>query len=147
MGMENVRFDIAGHQALPGSADMFDHGREVGFQVVQAFSDLVEAVFEGVQTGHERGLAVRDVRRSTAAQHGVEVLRVPAKGGRQGLKGAATSATLDGVVLKLAHDRLRDLRAFRKLALSPPEFIHALVDGLGNRRPIFRHVFGGFNRS
>jgi len=73
-------------------------------------------------------------------EDGVKVLGVPAERRGQRLQGPATPASLDDVVLKFPDGRLRDARTLREFALTPSEFIHSLVDGLGDCRPILRHL-------
>lgn len=143
--MENNRLHQGKRPELASIANVLDDGREIGFQAVEAFGDVVEALFEAVQARPQGvgrvGKGLVELRRPSVVEHGVEVLRVPAQGRGQGFQGPRAAAAFDGAVLDLADDRLRDVRALGEFSLTPPQLIHALVDGLGDCRPILRHVF------
>src|SRR5699024_3545108 len=78
------------------------------------------------------------LRRDPVVQNGVEVLRVPAESDRQRLQCAPTPAALDGAMLNLANDRLRNVRPFRKFALTPAELVDAPAYRLRDCRPVLR---------
>lgn len=69
-----------------------------------------------------------------------DVLRMPAQCRRKRLQGPRASASLNDVMLDFANGRPRNMRTFRKLTLSPAEFIHPRVDDLGDGRPVL-HLF------
>src|SRR6266511_2753691 len=145
IGMENIEPSIQRHQGSALRAYVLDYHCQVVFHPVQTFGDFGQVLFEAVQTGPESVSAVPDglarVWRGAALQDCVQVLRVPTQGRGQGLQRPRAAAPLDGVVLKLADDGLGDMGALRKLALPPTELMHALVDGLRDCRPVFRHPF------
>ena len=143
--MENEAISKRNHPALTVLADVLDDRREVALEVVEPFGDLFHALLERVQSGPDGVRAVRDrfvdFGWISALQQEKQVLGVPAERGGQLLQRAGAAFALHDVVLDLADDRLRDVRALRELPLSPAELVHALVDGLGDRRPVFRHLF------
>jgi hypothetical protein len=125
---------------------MTDHPRQVGVHLVEQIGDLAQPLVNGIQAGGDGSAVLADHRLTqlgwgAAAQDGGEVLGVPAQGDRERFEGPGAASPLDGVVLEFAHDRLRDVRALRELALAPSEFVHAFCDGVGDRHPILRHVF------
>src|SRR6478609_4180985 len=155
VGMQlNVIHPNPGHQPAATSllttpltvgARMTDHRRQVGVHLVEQVRDLAKTPVNRVQTGrHSPAIITYRLTHfgwSAATQHSDKVLGMPAKRDRQRFERSRATAPLDGVMLKFAHDRLGDVRALRELALTPPEFIHALFDGVRNSYPILRHVF------
>src|SRR2546421_10145412 len=125
--------------------DMADHGGQVGVHRVEQIGDLAQAVVDCGQPGGHPFVVVADwVTRlgwCSTAEHGGEVLGMPAQRNRQRFQRPRAPSPLDGVMLKFTHDRLGYVRALRELALSPSQFVHALFDGIGDRHPILRHVF------
>ncbi len=65
---------------------------------------------------------------------------MPSQRRRERFQGPCAAAALHDVVLEFANGRPRNMRPLRKLALPPTEFIHPLVDGLGDSRPVL-HLF------
>jgi hypothetical protein len=126
-------------------ADILDNRCETGSDGIKPFGDLLQTFVKRVQSGAHRGLVVADglvsLGRSAAVQHRLEVLGVPVERCGQRLQSPRTTAPLDRVMLEFTDDGLRDVRTLGKLSLSPTQHIHALVDGPGDCRPIFRHVF------
>jgi hypothetical protein len=107
-------------------------------------------LFDRAQVRLDRGepLNDRQGRRAgvvgwiVAGQHGVQVARVPAERDGEGFQGPGAAASLRGVVLQLAHDRLRDVCALGEVALAHAEFVQPSVHRLGNGRPVrSRHRF------
>lgn len=89
-----------------------------------AVGDVGQALLDVVQAGPEavRGIGHRLVCgwRGSVVQQRFQVRRVQAERGRQGLQGSRAAAAFHGVVLDLADDRLRDVRALRQFALTQP---------------------------
>lgn len=79
--------------------------------------------------------------RDATMQDSEQMLRVQTERDRKRFERPVASLALHGVVLDFADDRLGDLRALSQFALLPSELVYALVDGLRDRRPVFRHLF------
>lgn len=75
------------------------------------------------------------------AQHGIEVLGMPAQGQRERLKCAGAAAALGCVAMQLTHDRHRYLSAFGQLALPPVQLGKPRINRLRDRRPVLLHPF------
>jgi hypothetical protein len=142
--MENIRPDKRMPRGLPIAADMLNHRGEIALQPGEKLGNLVQSPFNCFQA-HPRcpisscGLLASS--RQATSKDAVEILRRPAKCHRQRFQSSRATATLDGMALNFPDDRWRHMRALREFALAPSKLIYALIDGVGNRRPILRHSF------
>ena len=143
--MENIRPGKRTLADLPIFADMLNHHAEIGFHVDEKLGDLVEAPFERIQARRQRLTAACDwlacSRLPDPVEHLVKVLWLPAERYGQRFQRARATAALDGVTLDLSDGRQRHMRTFREFALTPSKLSYALIDGLGDCRPILRHPF------
>ena len=142
--MENVQPNTGQRPGLAVFADMVYHCCEVRLDSGQSISDLAQMLFERIHAGPQTFLVPDGgfgvLRWSPSVQHCVDVLGMSAQRGRKRFQGPCAAASLHDVMLDFADGRPRNVRTFRKLALPPAEFIHPLVDGLGDGRPVL-HLF------
>jgi hypothetical protein len=120
---------------------MVKHRVHVGVQVIKNPRYLDEALFDRIQPGQQYFAAggSRAFWHGAAIEYRVKVLRVPAERDRQRFQRAWTSAALNCVPLDFADNGRRYVRTLGKLSLLPSQLSYALIDGLGDRRPILWH--------
>jgi hypothetical protein len=142
--MENIQPDTGKRPELAIFADIFEHRCEICCYGIQSLDDVAQLSFERIHAGPESfplfGNWFGRLWWAASVQDRVDVLGMPTQGGRERFQGPRAPASLNDVVLEFADGRPRDMRTFCKLALPPAEFIHPLVDGLGNGRPVL-HLF------
>ena len=131
------------HSGLPVITDMFNHRREIGRQVDEKLSDLVQTPFDRVKARGCRFMSACDwlswYRRPETLEHRFEMLWFPAERHRERFQGSRATVALNGVTLNFAHNSGRHVRALSKFALAPSKLGHALIDGFRDGRPILRH--------
>ena len=117
------------------------------FGLTDARLDVDDAVLDRPQALLDRGQVPGDhvggewrggvhVGWLLAGQHGVQVAGVPAERDGERFEGAGAAAALRGVVLQLADDGLRYVRARREIALSHSEFGQTRTHRARHGRPI-----------
>ena|SRR6185437_5190511 len=124
--------------------DTVHHRRQIRLNSIEPIDDRAQMPFESIHprpqtlpiVGHWFG----ELGWATSMQNCGDVLRMPAQCSGKCLQGPRTSASLNDVMLDFANGRSRNMRPFRKLTLSPAEFIDPQIDDLGDGRPVL-HLF------
>ena len=143
--MEDIRLSTRVRIGLAVAADMLDHRGKIGLQADENLGYLVQAPFDSIQARHRRfAVACNWLAggwRPPSVEDRVKVLGLPAECHGQRFQSSRATVALNGVTLNFAHDGGRYMRALRKFTLTPSKLDHALIDGLSNCCPIFRHPF------
>jgi hypothetical protein len=144
--MENNRPESRNNPGLP-IANMRNHRGDLGFKAGNKLGDFVKPAVDLIQPRPQdshisRHLAAGTIGTSVAPEHRIKALGFPAERDRQGFQCSRATPPLNGVQLNFPHNRRRDTRPFRKLALSPAKLADTIADYLGDRSPVFsRHAF------
>jgi hypothetical protein len=121
-----------------------NHRCEVRLNGIEPIDDRAQMSFEPI---HARPQILRILGDwlgklwwTMSMQNCSDVLRMPAQRSRKRFQGPSASASLNDVMLDFTDGRSRNMRTFRKLTLSPAEFIYPRVNDLGDGRPVL-HLF------
>jgi hypothetical protein len=131
---------------LPFTTHLLNNGGQVGFKADHKLDDFVEPAFNCIQPRLQRcriraHLAASCRLLCTTFEDRIKALWLPAESHRQRFQRSPAAAALHGVPLYFSHNGHRDMRALRKLTLTPAELTHALADSPCDRSPILRHAF------
>ena len=144
--MESIRPEGQANTGLATGPRMVSHRGNVGPKPGNELDDLVKPPFKGIKAGPDRGTVdCRAMPRhlpGAAFKHRVKALRFPAKSNRQRFQRPPAATPLDGMPLDFPHHSQGDMRALRKLALSPAKLTHPVADRTSDRSPVSRYAFG-----